>query len=190
LLGAAALMLTYTNSSQSALLLVVLALMAFVFLRSLGYVRFDRFAEAAAERKRNKAMLAAVRPLGRGLRQLQRVEEMWPSVIEAAAAVGASAVALRTKTAGEAEDATSPNLSHRFDGAEGSAEMFRSQFPVPSSKRQGCQLELGWTDGRSEIDRDTEIAVDVFCEYLGDALDSAPSLRSVSRLQPGAKPQA
>ena len=43
---------TCTNSSQSALLLVVLALMAFVFLRSLGYVRFDRFAEAAAERKR------------------------------------------------------------------------------------------------------------------------------------------
>ena len=68
--------------------------------------------------------------------------------------------------------------------------MFGSQFPVPSSKRQGCQLELGWTDGRTEIDRDTEIAVDVFCEYLGDALDSAPALRSVTRLQPGAKPQA
>ena len=34
-------------------------------------------------------------------------------------------------------------------------------------------LELGWHDGRREIDRDTEIAIDIFCEHLGDGLESA-----------------
>jgi hypothetical protein len=160
-----------------------------VFLRALGYVRFDRIAESAAERKRNKAMLAAVRPLGRGLRGLQTVEEMWPAVIAAAAAVGARAVTLRMKGDAAAE-AARPELSHLFEGVTEAAEVFRSQFSVPTGKRQECQLELGWIDGRTEIDRDTEIAVDVFCEYLGDALDSAPALRSVGRLRPGAKPLA
>ena len=32
-------------------------------------------------------------------------------------------------------------------------------------------LELAWPDGRREVDRDTEIAIDIFCEHLGDALE-------------------
>ncbi len=176
-LGAAALTLTYTNSSQSALLLVVLALVAFVFLRSLGYVRFDRLAGSTADRKRNKALLAAVRPLGRRLRQFQNVDEMWPSVIEAAAAVGATAVSLRTSSSFETENAPSSSLSHEFGADNDAVAMFRAQFPVPCGKRRQCQLEFAWADGRAEIDRDTEIAIDVFCEYLGNVIESAPSLR-------------
>jgi hypothetical protein len=34
-------------------------------------------------------------------------------------------------------------------------------------------LELAWADGRREIDRDTEIAIDIFCEYLGEAIELA-----------------
>jgi UDP-GlcNAc:undecaprenyl-phosphate/decaprenyl-phosphate GlcNAc-1-phosphate transferase len=177
LLGAAALTLTYTNSSQSALLLIVLALVAFVFLRSLGYVRFDRLAESTADRKRNKALLAAVRPLGRRLRQFQNVDEMWPSVIEAAAAIGATAVSLRTSSTFETETAPSSSLSHEFGADIDAAAMFRAQFPVPCGKRRQCQLEFGWTDGRGEVDRDTEIAIEVFCEYLGNVIESAPNLR-------------
>ena len=71
LLGAAALVLTYANSGQAALLLLVLMLVAFVFLRSLGYVRFDQMPASAADRKRNRAMRAALQPLGRRLKQLR-----------------------------------------------------------------------------------------------------------------------
>jgi hypothetical protein len=33
-----------------------------------------------------------------------------------------------------------------------------------------CALELGWRDGRREIERDIEIAIDIFCEHLADAI--------------------
>jgi UDP-GlcNAc:undecaprenyl-phosphate/decaprenyl-phosphate GlcNAc-1-phosphate transferase len=185
LLGAAALMLTYTNSAQSALLLVVMALVAFFFLRSLGYVRFDRIAESAAERKRNKAILAAIRPLGQRLRQFQGAEAMWPSVIEAATAVGATGVSLWFKKVDDGERFTEPAFSQNVDPNDGAAESYRARFAVPSGRRQECQLELGWTDGRREIDRDTEIAIDIFCEYLGGALELVPA-PGVVLLRPGA----
>lgn len=185
LLGAAALTLTYTNSAQSALLLTVMALVAFFFLRSLGYVRFDRIAESAADRKRNKAILAAVRPLGRRLRQFESAEQMWPSVIEAAMAVGATGVSLWFKEVEGDDSFTEPAFRHCADADDSSAESFRGRFAVPSSRRQGCQLELGWTDGRGEIDRDTEIAIDIFCEYLANALDLAPT-PAVALRRPGA----
>jgi hypothetical protein len=78
-----------------------------------------------------------------------------------------------------------------YDGTppDASAEAYRGRFVVPGGKAERT-LELGWTDGRQEIDRDTEIAVDIFCEYLGDALDAAKALvapaRATSRLGPQA----
>src|SRR6188508_730792 len=84
LLGAAALILTYASSGQAALLLVVLALVAFLFLRALGFMRLDRVAATAADRKRNRALRAAVRPIGRRLQQLRRLEELAPLIVESA----------------------------------------------------------------------------------------------------------
>ena len=56
---------------------------------------------------------------------------------------------------------------------------------MPSGKATERVLELGWSDGRQEIDRDTEIAVDIFCEYLGEALDIARSTAGVGSSAPG-----
>jgi UDP-GlcNAc:undecaprenyl-phosphate/decaprenyl-phosphate GlcNAc-1-phosphate transferase len=171
LLGASALVLTYANSGQSALLLLVLALVAFVFLRSLGYVRFNRIPASALDRKRNRAMRGALRPLGRRLKQFRTSEEMWPIVIEAATALGAAAVDLRSSPGRSAEPATPAGFSHGPTESEATPQIFRSQFVVPGSRTIERLLVLGWTDGRLEIDRDTEIAIEIFCEHLGDALD-------------------
>src|SRR5205814_934429 len=59
LLAAAALVLTFASSQQSILLLLALAVVAFVGLRSLGYMRFDRVIESAADRRRNRALRTA-----------------------------------------------------------------------------------------------------------------------------------
>ena len=58
LLGLAALLLTYGNSGQAALLLVVLAVVAVILLRTLGYFRLG--ANSAIERKRGRPLRAAV----------------------------------------------------------------------------------------------------------------------------------
>lgn len=188
LLGCMALMLTYASNGQSAMLLVVLALVSFVFLRALGYMRLDRMSESAAERKRAKLMRGAVRPLGRQLRQLQSADDMWPVVIQAGVAVGAFAMKLRVESMRAGSDEVA-NLSHQV-GEDTPAEIFWWPFQVPGGKANDRVFQLGWTDGRRQIDRDTEIAVDIFCEYLGEALDLARPARVVTRSRPGVEPQA
>jgi UDP-GlcNAc:undecaprenyl-phosphate GlcNAc-1-phosphate transferase len=176
LLGAAALVLTYASSGQTALLLVVLGLVAFIFLRSLGYVRFDQMPASAADRKRNRALRGALQPLGRRLRQLQGVDEMWPVVIEAAKALGAVAVDLQVDVRGVHSAGTPAVFSHSTPGSESSVErLFRFRFTIPGSKAEERILNLGWADGRAEIDRDTEIAAEIFCDHLGEALDLVKS---------------
>ena len=171
-LGTAALLLTYANSGQAALLLIVVALVALIFLRSLGYMRLDRVAETTEGRKRNRALRGAVRPLGRRLRQLRSVSEMWPIVVETASVFTAAGVRLQIEATGDEEGTPPAAYSHGFEGV--GDPLFTMRFSVPGGgKTVDRVLELGWADGRREVDRDTEIAIDIFCEYLGEAIELA-----------------
>jgi UDP-GlcNAc:undecaprenyl-phosphate GlcNAc-1-phosphate transferase len=170
LLGLAALVLTYGNSGQAAALLVVLALVAVIFLRTLGYFRLG--GNSAVERKRTRALRAAVRPFSQRLRRTKTLEEIWPIVTEAIPIFGAVGISLRL---GASVDGNSGNLfSSGLDGLGTGSNVFKAQFvvPVPGGKATEQLLELVWCDGRREIDRDTEIAVDILCEYLGDAFEA------------------
>jgi UDP-GlcNAc:undecaprenyl-phosphate GlcNAc-1-phosphate transferase len=159
LLGGTALVLTYTNSLETTLLLLALGVVSVAALRALGYMRLDRISDSAAERRKNKALRAAARPLGHRLRRVRSVEEMWGIVVEAAVVFGAARVTL----------GPSPQLSHRSDTPPDEEEqLFEARFALPGSERF---LELTWYDGRREIDRDVEIAVDLFCENLSDAFE-------------------
>ena len=169
LLGAAALVLTYTNIMQSGFLLVAIGIIAFVALRTLGYMRLDRISDSASERRKNKALRAAARPLGQRLRQVRTLEEVWATVAEACMVFGAVTVRL----------GPSPAFSHeREQTTVGPDQLFEARFALPSSP---CTLELGWRDGRNEIDRDTEIAVDIFCEHLAEALVRVAEAPAVAR---------
>jgi hypothetical protein len=109
---------------------------------------------------------------------------MWPLVIEAAGALGAVAATWRFDLPGATELGTPLTFSHEpaDDAQEGAAALFRFRFSVPGGRTDERSLELGWTDGRKELDRDTEIAAEIFCDHLGEALDSvrSPSLVRVA----------
>jgi UDP-GlcNAc:undecaprenyl-phosphate/decaprenyl-phosphate GlcNAc-1-phosphate transferase len=190
LLGAAALVLTYTNSGQTALLLIVLALAALVFMRSLGYVRLDQMPASFADRKRNRAMRAALLPLGRRLRQLRTAAEMWPLVVEAAKVLGAEAVELETDSIAHVETSGAGSFRHGIVEGPEAPKLFRFRFTIPGSKNALRFLDLGWSDGRAEMDRDTEIAAEVFCEHLGEALDLVKSAKPPGHLAPQALPRS
>jgi UDP-GlcNAc:undecaprenyl-phosphate GlcNAc-1-phosphate transferase len=158
LLGAVAFVLTFTSSMESAFLLLALGVIAIVALRALGYMRLDRMSNAASERKKNKALRAAARPLGQRLRQVRTLDETWAILTEAGAVFGAVSVRL----------GPSPVFRHDYEQTTiGPDQVFEARFALPNSP---CTLELGWRDGRTEIDRDTEIAVDIFCEHLAEAV--------------------
>jgi UDP-GlcNAc:undecaprenyl-phosphate/decaprenyl-phosphate GlcNAc-1-phosphate transferase len=189
-LGAVALVMTYANSMQTALLLLALGIVAVVSLRFLGYLRLDRMALSAAERRRNRALRAAVRPLGRRLRQVRRIEEIWTIVEEAALLFGASGI--HVDLGGHGPEGT-PTASFHRDPEEsfpGAAGVFRAHFMVPGSKTADSGLELAWSDGRREIDRDTEIAIDMLCEYLGEAFEILKTLPVASLPATGLEPRA
>ena len=188
LLGAAALVLTYASSGQTALLVVVLMLVAFIFLRSLGYVRFDQMPAVGADRKRNLAMRAILQPLGRRLKQLRAADEMWPLVIEASKALGASTVDLRIDLLGATPGPSTATYSHGND-AEAAVTPFRFEFIVPGGKTTDRVLVLGWGDGRTTIDRDTEIAAEIFCEHLGEALDIVKGVNAAQTRVPRIVPR-
>jgi hypothetical protein len=99
---------------------------------------------------------------------------MWPLIIDAAKALGAVAATLRVDVPEMPETATPLTLTHAApDQASPAYAPFTFTFTVPSAKAAERTLELVWFDGRTEIDRDTEIAAEVFCEHLGEALDLA-----------------
>jgi UDP-GlcNAc:undecaprenyl-phosphate GlcNAc-1-phosphate transferase len=169
LFGAVALVLTYANNVESAFVLLALGVIAFVALRALGYMRLDRISDTASERRKNKALRAAARPLGHRLRQVRTLEEAWAVVTEAGVVFGA--VSVRVGPA--------PSFSHDYEQTDiGPDQPFEARFALPGG---ACTLELGWRDGRVEIDRDTEIAVDIFCEHLGEALTrlAVPTIASL-----------
>jgi len=163
LLGGVALVLTYANSVQSAFVLVALGIIAFVALRALGFMRLDRMSETASERRKNKALRAAARPLGQRLRQVRTLDETWAILTEAGVVFGAVTVRVGPV----------PAFAHEFEQTEiGPDQLFEARFVLPGST---CTLELAWRDGRKEMDRDTEIAVDIFCEFLAEALTRVAS---------------
>jgi UDP-GlcNAc:undecaprenyl-phosphate GlcNAc-1-phosphate transferase len=179
-LGAVALVLTYTNSAViTGLLLVGLAGTTFLFLRRLGYIRFAFSGMLLDQRRRNRELRAAVRPLADRLRHASDAGEMWDVVREAAGIFDATCVGLQlVDKDGAGGDHGTALFSTGFpeqdsDGGAGAAEtaLFRSRFSLVGLKHDGGYVELGWRDGRSSLGRDLEIAIELFCDYVADAYD-------------------
>jgi UDP-GlcNAc:undecaprenyl-phosphate GlcNAc-1-phosphate transferase len=164
LLGGTAFVLTYASSAQSALLLIVLALVSFIFLRALGYMRLDQVS-SAADRRRNRALRGAIRPLGRRLRVVRSAEEIWPIVLEAKTIFEASTVSVRRR--GPSRDGEQALFADAPPDPDGAVTL-RSQFGIGGALAE-LALELGWSDGRRELDRDIQIAIDIFCEHVSQA---------------------
>jgi UDP-GlcNAc:undecaprenyl-phosphate GlcNAc-1-phosphate transferase len=189
LLAGAGVLLTYTNSNGSILLLLAVAVVAFVALRSLGYMRLDRVYETAAERRRNRALRTAVRPLCRRLREVRTLEDIWAVARDAIGVFGASGVVVRLAAAPGSEG-TPAGFSHGVNDLRTDSSSLRAQFLVPGGKTSERVLELFWSDGRREIDRDTEIAIDMLCEFMGDAFELLKTVPVAGRATPDIAPRA
>jgi UDP-GlcNAc:undecaprenyl-phosphate/decaprenyl-phosphate GlcNAc-1-phosphate transferase len=184
ILGGAALVLTYASSIQAALLLIALGVVSFIFLRALGYMRLEKL--SALDRRRSRAMRSAIRPLGQRLRSSRTSEEIWGIVVESMTIFGAAGVALRIGTAESGSEEI--RFSRGLDELNSEVGLFRMEFFVPGGKAGERMLEIGWTDGRRDLDRDTEIAIDIFCEYLGDAIEGSKGGPTGLRVPRGADP--
>jgi UDP-GlcNAc:undecaprenyl-phosphate GlcNAc-1-phosphate transferase len=160
-LGVVALGLTYASSSQATWTLVALSGVAYLVLRRLGYVSLEKAQRVLGDRRRNLELRAAVRRLGERLRAAPDVEAVWGCVRDAAEPLGASAIGLRLEGGEE--------RSQGFVAA--APDLLRARYGLlPERPGESC-LEIGWTDGRETVERDTEIAIELLCDHLSAALE-------------------
>jgi UDP-GlcNAc:undecaprenyl-phosphate GlcNAc-1-phosphate transferase len=180
LLGGVALAMTYSESPTLTLVLFAgVIVITSVFLRRLGYIRFEINHYLSDERRRNRALRSAVRPFAAQLRRATTAEEIWDVVRDATPLFEANCVRLQlaVRTAGSA---TIVFASGFPEGGEPPADgTFRARFPLASVKYDHSLVDLGWRDGRADLDRNIEIAIELFCNHIGAASDRIQA--SISR---------
>ncbi|MEA2696967.1 MAG: hypothetical protein QOI66_1238 [Myxococcales bacterium] len=170
--GALALMLTYATSGEAAAILVVLGILAFLFLRWLGYIQLGQF--MPEQRRRSRALRAAVRPFADRLRRAVTIEDVWTSVREVTSVFDAKCARLDLSSRTGGHVSTPLSFTMGFDEvaeAGSTSKLFRARFVLVGVKPDDGAVEMAWDDGRKELDRDTEIAIELFCDYLAQACD-------------------
>jgi UDP-GlcNAc:undecaprenyl-phosphate GlcNAc-1-phosphate transferase len=179
LVALAGLALAFASGPAVGWVLAALAVAGLVVLRGLGYLPFERRRELLVERRRNLELRAGIRQAAERLRLATGAEEIWEVVRETGLGVlGASTVALHLSDA---------RGIVRFEHGRATPAPFRSRFSLLGERPDPSQLELGWADGRTSIDRDTEVAVELLCDRIAVALARrvlAPAARPVSRSRP------
>jgi UDP-GlcNAc:undecaprenyl-phosphate/decaprenyl-phosphate GlcNAc-1-phosphate transferase len=161
LLGGAALAVSYASSTQTTLFLIALSGIAYLALRKLGYLSLAKAQHLLAERKQNLEVRAAVRSVGTRLRSATGISEIWSALRATAEALSASAVAFHL-----------PDLEPLRAGFEALPQTaHRARFGLFPERPGNTHIELGWSDGRTHVSRDTEIAIELVCEHVSAALE-------------------
>jgi UDP-GlcNAc:undecaprenyl-phosphate GlcNAc-1-phosphate transferase len=165
-LGGVALVLSLGSSSVATYFLLALSAVAYLALRRLGFISVAKVQSVLQERRRNLTVRRAIRAVGETLRGARRPDDVWAALRVAARTVGASAVALHVPPDRPGDPVA---FSEGFDDAGG--DVFRARYGVFPERPGDTEIELGWADGRSRIDRDTEIGIEILCDHLSAALD-------------------
>ena len=166
-LGATAVLLTRASAGQTLLVLLGVGLLALVLLAWVGYIKFGLGRQLFLDRRRNLEMRAVVREVGEAMRRAGSLEEIWAGVKRAARALGARGVALTMVERRGGESATRA-WSVGFD--EAGSDLLRARYSLLGERPDDGAIELGWGDGRSRVERDTEIGVELLCEHVLQAL--------------------
>jgi UDP-GlcNAc:undecaprenyl-phosphate GlcNAc-1-phosphate transferase len=164
-LAGSALILSFASSKTAAITLAVLASLVFLALRKLGFIDLAKTKKVLGERRRNLELRGAVRQAGAALAKARTLDEAWAALVAAADELGAAAVALSVElSAGGRQE-----FSEGFE--EGGAAMLRARYGLVMERPDDDTVEFGWSDGRPEVDRDTEIAVELLCDHLSTAVE-------------------
>jgi UDP-GlcNAc:undecaprenyl-phosphate GlcNAc-1-phosphate transferase len=162
----AALALSFANSLQAGIILVVIGGVAWMALRALGYMDVAKAPAVLEERRRNLELQGVIRRAGDRLRTAANPTEVWQAIRSTAPVFGASRVGL---TLGRLRGR--PGAGPWEEGPDGGPEALRARYRLIAERPGDDFVELTWTDGRTTVHRDTEIAVEQLCELVSAALD-------------------
>ena len=160
LFGATALGLASANSVQSALLLSAISIVVIVLVRKLGYFDPKGATAANATRRRNLRLRQVVRKTVQAVEACTSLTDVWNALRPIAADLHVARLEfwfhVPTATSGERE-----GLHYELERVEGMSppiELLVELGPL-DGKSLGL-IHATWRDGRLEVDRDDELALE------------------------------
>jgi UDP-GlcNAc:undecaprenyl-phosphate GlcNAc-1-phosphate transferase len=174
-----ALGLNFANSAQSAMLLVGMGIVIFVLMRKLGYLDLRRASAVGETRRKNIRLRTLVTELSRAARRAQSLPQLWEAVRPLAEALDVARLELRLQYQREG---LTDGVVFETQRPAGSALPLDVRIEVKEVEVALGWLNLSWRDGRSEVSRDEELAL----ELVADAVaERAASLLAIAQAEPG-----
>ena len=164
-----ALAMAYANSAEGTLLLLGMGLIVFGVIRKLGYLSRNEMIIAHGVRKRNIELRTLVKQVNGGIAKAQDVEGIWNSVRPLAEALQASCLQLRVQRSDAALGDDFRFETRRLGGAALPLEI---SLDITWNERKLGSLDLAWADGRGQIDRDEELALELVADSIAKAARS------------------
>ncbi|MEI7705818.1 MAG: MraY family glycosyltransferase [Deltaproteobacteria bacterium] len=166
-LGGVAVALYHSDAEQTIAYVGALLAIAGMLLSTAGYVRFDQTRQLFTDRKNNLAMRSVVRAAGEELRRAQNPEEIWAVVLGVFREFHACCASLTVVV----RNGTTRTFTFSWGFEEAPPDMLRVRFSLLGERPDEGRLEFGFSDGRRNMDRDTEIAIELLCEHVHAAVE-------------------
>ena len=166
ILAGVAVGLSHADAVQTLAFGGALTGLAAMLLTVTGYIKVGKAKWILQVRRQNLAMRAAVRSAAERLRAASGVEEVYLVVRDAARALGADSVSLSVSQAAGADGA----VAYVCGGPKEGEGRLVARFNLRADRPDDGALEMRWSDGRTVVDRDTEIAIEVLCERVRAAV--------------------
>jgi UDP-GlcNAc:undecaprenyl-phosphate GlcNAc-1-phosphate transferase len=174
-----ALGLSYANSAQSAMLLFAMGVMVIVLMRKLGYLTLAGASAMNETRRRNIQLRAVVREVGDAIAVAGSLQLLWDALRPLAEAMNASRIQLAVQ---RSLNGLTDALSFETSRAAGHAPPFEVSLELKHQELVVGKLSLTWRDGRLEMDRDEELALEVLAD---SAAKTAAALLARASAEPG-----
>jgi UDP-GlcNAc:undecaprenyl-phosphate GlcNAc-1-phosphate transferase len=165
-LGTIAVVLSFSSSALTGGILVALSGGTYFALRRLGFISIGKVQQVLQDRRKNLDVRRGIRRIGDSLREASHVADVLLALRSAARTLDAAAFALHVPHGRVGEAAVH---SEGFD--KGDTDLFRARFGLVPERLGDTHVELGWADGRTTVERDTEIAIELLCDHLSAALE-------------------
>jgi UDP-GlcNAc:undecaprenyl-phosphate GlcNAc-1-phosphate transferase len=159
-----ALGLHWANAAQSALLLGGMAMVLLVLMRKLGYLDLQRAGGVGQVRRKNQRLRTLVREVAEEVREATELQQVWTAVRPLAEGLEATRLELRLQLLrGGQRD----GLIFETERPAGSALALEVRQEVKAGDSPLGWLHVAWRDGRAEIDRDEELALELVVDVVG-----------------------
>lgn len=172
LFGLTALSLAFANGPQTALLLCGLTAVVALLMRKLGYLTLSNAVAATETRKTNLLVRSVARNIATEIHSATSLQDIWTAVRPMAEILGATRLELRfeLRLNGVEEGV---HFEARRDG--GMALPLVCRVDAISQDQRLGQLFVHWCDGRNDVNRDEELALELIADAIGAAARRIPA---------------